>query len=141
MFFSTLLSKLDLRSFKLHFLEHTTDVFVRRTRDRRLQRNNAEAIAARKQRQKKQVARFTRWLANRFSELPAVNDSAQLDDLINQTLLGQQSYEDEEEAAAEDAEEQAQLDDEAQLTQALLSAANEGAPEEGEDDAMEDEEN
>lgn len=51
---SQLASKLDLRSFKLHFVEFTTDVFVRAAGKTNAKRN-AIAKAKRKEQQKKKV--------------------------------------------------------------------------------------
>src|SRR5688572_21127887 len=52
---SSLASKLDLRSFKLHFIEHTTDVLVRSSRAPS-PRNNQPMLAVRQQRRQQRVS-------------------------------------------------------------------------------------
>jgi uncharacterized membrane protein YgcG len=70
--FSGLVSKLDLRSFKLTFLEHTSDVLIR-SRKEQTARNNA-ARPAQDVRTKRLQARFNAWLKRRTAELAPLPD-------------------------------------------------------------------
>jgi len=74
-------SKLDLRSFKLHFLEHTSDVLLR-SRKEQTARNNS-ARASQEARSKRMLGRFHSWLKRRQSDLAPIPDDSSAGALLN----------------------------------------------------------
>lgn len=72
---------MDLRSFKLHFIEHTSDVLVRGRREQHA-RNQAGA-ATRAAQQKRLLGRFHSWLKTRMAELAPMVEDANAGALLN----------------------------------------------------------
>lgn len=125
--FSGLLSKMDLRSFKLHFIEHTSDVLVRGRREQHAR--NQSSAGTRAAQQKFLSSRFHKWLKTRMGELAPMVEDANAGELLNSMGMGNLAYEGDPYPADDDPDAMASADAQmgANMDGAAADAAESGA--------------